>query len=509
MQQKASKKTVSDKMIEYFRKKPLEYIREILGVENLTDSQREIVNLVWHNKYTGVKAAHNVGKTFIEACIVLTYVSLYEDSIVITTAPTARQVRDLLWTEINRLFNKSEYEIGGDMRVMSFVKGPRWFAAGITTESGKDETSAVKLQGYHAKRILVVIDEAVGVEPSIWEAVDGITSSERAKVLALGNPSTINFAFKKHLDRNDWNTNGISAFNHPNVRSRREIIPGAVSYRWVKDKIEKWCKVTNGIPEENKEHIFRFNGRFYKPNDFFLWKVLGEFPDEASNGVIPLVKIQNAMSRCKPDEEPDAEKFCHMGIDVARFGADHSVFAINKNNHFTIIPFYQLDTAKLTGEAVNLIKHYKPTRVSVDCDGIGAGVFDNLNEAKNEGIIETELFELHSGSNPVEFGQTEDFFNLRAQMYWLFKTDIDKISLEPDDDIEEGFSTMRYYFNTKGKLQIESKDEIKKRLGRSPDAEDAIVYCNFLKYTDSNVSGTFDYSNEEEKHETVTEKIGV
>ena len=422
MKQKVLKKTISDKMIENYRKEPLEYIREILGVENLTDEQNEIVNSVWKNKYTGVKAAHNVGKTFIEACIVLTYVSLYEDSIVITTAPTARQVRDLLWTEINKLFDKSEYEIGGDMRLMSLVKGPRWFAAGITTESGKDEQSAVKFQGYHAKRILVVIDEAVGVDSAIWEAVDGIASSEKSKVLALGNPSTINCAFKKHLDRNDWNTLSISALNHPNIRKKKEIIPGAVSFKWVKDKIEKWCKETKEMPDDNKEHVFRFERKLYIPNSLFLWKVLGEFPDEITNGIIPLVKIQNAMSRCKPLEEGQNENICHLGIDVARFGSDHSVFALNQNNHFTTVPFYQLDTAQLTGEAVNLIKQHKPSRVSVDCDGIGAGVFDNLKEAKNEGIIDTELYELHSCSNPLELGQTEDFMNLRAQMYWLFRT---------------------------------------------------------------------------------------
>lgn len=498
------------KFIRKYRKKPVKFIHEVLGVKYLTDEQKAIVESVWAHKYTGVKAAHNVGKTFIEACIVLLYMNLYSNAIVITTAPTARQVKDLLWAEINRLFAKCKGELFGEMKMMSYTIGPKWYASGIATEAGKEEQSAVKFQGYHSGRVLVVLDEAVGIHPSIWEAVDGIASSEKSKVLAMGNPSTINCTFKKHLDRKEWNTMKISALNHINVKEKNEIIPGAVSYNWVIDKIERWCseveKPSTSL-NEPPDFIFCFGGKYYKPNSFFLWKVLGEFPEEITDGLIPLYKIRQAMER-KSNSNTGSD-FCHMGLDVARYGSDYSVFAINKNNHFTTKPFYHLDSAKLAGEAVNLIKIHKPSKVAVDSDGVGAGVFDSLNESKNEGIINTELYEIHSGANPLPLGHTEDFLNLRAQMYWLFKTDLDKISIEDNEEIEKGFSSVKYYFNSKGKIQIESKDDIKKRLGRSTDPEDAIVYCNFLKYTDINTSGSFEYGDEQERFKTVTGRIGI
>lgn len=524
------------KLIRKYRKNPAGYIHDIIGVRHLTDEQKAIVETFWNNKYTGVKAAHSVGKTFIEACIVLTYMNLYSSTIVITTAPTARQVKDLLWAEINRLFAKSEYDLLGEMKMMSYTIGPKWYAAGIATEAGKEEQSAVKLQGYHSGRILVVLDEAVGIHPSIWEAVDGIASSENSKVLALGNPATINCSFKKHLDRKDWNTISISALSHTNVLEKKEIIRGAVSYEWVTDKIERWCAEIpkpGGLLNKPPDFNFMFEGKYYKPNSLFLWKVLGEFPEEITDGLLPVYKIKQAVERGKsrqnkPDESSgksnensgktdgnsgkSAElnpEICHLSLDVARFGSDYSVFAINKNNHFTTKPFYHLDAAKLSGEAVNLIKIYKPAKVAVDADGVGAGVFDSLNESKDEGIIDTELYEVHSGSNPLPFGQTEEFLNLRAQMFWMFKNDIDSVSLEDNEELEKGFSSIKYYFNSKGKIQIELKDEIKKRLGRSTDLEDAIVYCNFLKYTDIKTSGTFEYGDENEKFETITKKIGV
>ena len=501
------------KFVLKYRNNPVRFIQDILGVKHLTGEQKAIVESVWSNKYTGIKAAHSVGKTFIEACIVLTYMNLYSNAIVITTAPTARQVRDLLWAEINSLYAKSEYELPGEMKIMGYTIGPKWFAAGIATEAGKEEQSAVKFQGYHSGRLLVVIDEAVGVHPSIWEAIDGIASSEQSKVLALGNPSTINCSFKKHLDKKDWNTMQINALNHINVIQKKEIIRGAVSYKWVKDKAEKWCtevKKPDTPLNEPPDFIFSFENKFYKPNSLFLWKVLGEFPEEITDAILPLFKIRQAAGRGKSLINKDSHtRFCHLSLDVARFGSDYSVFALNRDNHITTKPFYQLDTAKLTGEAVNLIKIHKPSKVAVDSDGIGAGVYDNLNEAINEGIIKTELYEIHGGSNPLQLGQTEEFLNLRAQMYWMFRNDIDKVSIEENEELENGFSSIKYYFNSKGKIQIESKEEIKKRLGRSTDAEDAVVYCNFLKYIDSNSIGTFECADENEKFETVSDKIGI
>jgi hypothetical protein len=491
---------------------PLEFITKILKVKYITNEQRAIVESVWKNKYTGVKAAHNVGKTFIEACIVLAFLAGNKHSIVITTAPTARQVRDLLWAEINRLYSGSVISGRlGSIKQMSLNIGPKWFATGIATEAGKEEQSAVKLQGYHARKILVVLDEAVGVHPSIWEAVDGITSSEDAKILAVGNPSMINCAFKKHLDKKEWNCLSISALNHPNVIKKKNIIPGAVSYNWVKEKLAKW---TDRVKSHDRQlHTFGFEGKTYKPNSLFLWKVLGEFPDDSTDSLIQLNKIQEAMSRTASEivrqRNGELNLSCNLAIDVARFGTDYSVFALSRDNHIRTFPYFHLDTAKLSGEAIHLIRKYHPVKVAVDCDGVGAGVYDNLNEARSENKINCELVEIHGGANPLPLGQTEEFLNLRAQMYWSFKQDIDTISLDYNEELEEGLSSIKYFFNSKGKIQIESKDDIKRKLGRSPDLEDAIVYCNFLKHMNNTIGCALQEEDEEKPYTLLTERIGI
>jgi phage terminase large subunit len=266
------------------QKNPLKFFRKILRIKFITHDQEAIVKSVLKNKFTGVKAAHGIGKTFIEACIAVWFLFTHKDSMVITTAPTERQVRDLLWSQINHLLNKSLVYIGGKEKQTGYSLAPRWFAAGITTTAGNEEDSAVRFQGYHAKHILVIIDEAVGVHQAIWEAIDGITNSENAKILAVGNPMTPNCAFKKHIDTGQWNVITVSALNHPNVVQKKEIIPGAVSYKWIKDKIKMWCNTPPSLPEGEEMincSFFQFEKNGIKQIIYFSGKFLVSSPRKA------------------------------------------------------------------------------------------------------------------------------------------------------------------------------------------------------------------------------------
>lgn len=463
------------------------FIRNILGVEHLTSDQEKVINSVWNYKYTGVKAAHGVGKTFLGACITLAFLYTNPNSIVITTAPTMRQVRDLLWNEISNLYQKAKFNLGGKLLQVRLELGPKWYAEGIATDPGKEEASAVKIQGYHAEKILIIIDEAVGVHPTIWEAIDGITSSEGAKVLAIGNPSTTNCQFYKALKSGDWNELSISALNHTNVIRKQEVIKGAVSYKWVKDKIRKWCSpVTQHNP---KFKTFEFEGVIYKPNSLFLWKVLGEFPLDEADRFIPIEKIENSVNRAKIFGLE--KEIRDMAIDVARFGGDASVVAVNIGNNFQVFKFYDLDLIELSNEVVKLIKQFKPYRVGIDCDGIGAGLYDIISDLQNNGKIiddknkniEFELYEIRGTQAPIQIGDTkEKFANFRTQMWSLFKSDIDYIKLPDDEDLEEELNTPIMKTDRFGRTLLEPKDNIRQKIGRSPDTADAVIYCNALKY---------------------------
>lgn len=477
---------------------PEDFIKNTLGVGFLTDEQKSIVDSVWKNKYTGVKSSPNMGKTFIAACIVLAFLYTYENSKVITTAPTARQVEDLLWREIAFLFNNAAEKLNGKLNSTELKIDDKWFAAGISTQVRKEEESAVRMRGYHAEQILVVVDEASGVHNAILEAVEDITSGENSKVLMISNPVTRACGFYKFCKQQDTNVIEMSCFTHPNVLQNKEIVKGAISRSWIRKQISKHCEILNSemvkLPNdevmnaETGSNIFTFDGKFYRSNSVGMWRLLAKFPETSTDTLIDYIKIENSMNRItsKGIANQSNEKIT-IALDVARFGDDQSVFCINDNLNFSFRAYYHFDIARLSGVAIKLIKELKPGKFAVDCDGIGAGVYDNINEAVNSGVFEHEfeLVEIHSASEPMDFGQQEQFINKRAQMYWLLRSDIDMISIEKNDELLDGLSSIKYFFNSKGKIQIEEKKNFKSSHGRSPDFEDALAYCNFLRYDES------------------------
>lgn len=486
-------------------KDPFYFMHEILGIKYLTAEQKEIVISVWNNKYTDVRSCHSVGKTFIEAAILITFLFQNVNSVVVSTAPTGRQVEDLLWSNVNNLYRNAKVNLGGRCLTTDLKVNDIWYATGISTTPGKENDSATKIQGYHAPKILILVDEAYGVDKRIFEALDGVASSEGAKSLCVGNPMSTNNAYAQKLFTTGRKSITISAFNHPNVVTRSNVVPGAVSFDWVIEKIRDWCEVVN---EQIDKTVFEYyevvknahgelqtTGKkvWYKPNDLFLWKVLGEYPEQAVDSLVTYRDVLDAMERGRninilnPDDPARAVQVTirHGALDVARFGTNKSVFCKNINSHFTFKEFYKMDLADLTEQAIMYITENRLTKFSVDCDGIGGGVYDNLKKWKGETKNKVELFEIHGGASPLELKQTEEFINLRSQMYWFLKTDIEDISIEYKEDVLTGLSSIKYSFNTKGKIQIESKDEFKKRFQRSSDYEDALIYCNSMKYTKS------------------------
>lgn len=262
-------------------KDPLFLIENGLGIQ-LWDKQKEIVESVWKNKYTAVKASYNVGKTFVAAAITLAWLIPNINSKALTTAPTAKQVEDLLWGEIRSMVSNSKvplWEPGSGVKLNQtdlVIDGKKWYATGISVQIGAEEQSAVRISGYHAPMILVVIDEATGVHPAIWKALNGLMSGANTRMLAITNPRTNICEFKTFCDDPRVNVITISAFQHPNIRTKSEVIPGSVDIEWVEDMILKHCEEVKAHSAEDQ--TFEWNGKIYKPDDEALWELCGEFP---------------------------------------------------------------------------------------------------------------------------------------------------------------------------------------------------------------------------------------
>ena len=157
-------------------------MENVVGTTTLWHKQIEIANSVRDNFRTAVRSCNGAGKTFISASIVAWFLTSHVNSIVISTAPTSRQVRELLWQEINNIKVNSKYPLGGETTLVQWTLGPKWFALGLSTDDPN------RFQGFHAEHILGVIDEAAGVDAPMggygrYSYVYG------ARLLVIGNPT--------------------------------------------------------------------------------------------------------------------------------------------------------------------------------------------------------------------------------------------------------------------------------------------------------------------------------
>jgi hypothetical protein len=245
--------------LDAIRRDPVGFCRTVLRFEPWS-KQAEILESVRDHQRTAVRSAHGVGKTSTAARAVVWFLSAYPYSRVITTAPTFTQVRELLWREIAVGHAAADGFFDGQLFDTRLELGPDWFAIDLSTDRPE------RFAGHHAEHLLLVVDEASGVDERIYEAAEGFLTSQSARVLLIGNPTTTVGTFYSAFtsERALWNTISISAFDSPNLTG--ETVPESVARRlvskgWVETAAKKWGE---GSP-------------------LYSVGVLGDFPSQADN----------------------------------------------------------------------------------------------------------------------------------------------------------------------------------------------------------------------------------
>ena len=177
--------------------------------------QREVLRALRDHDLVAVRSCNGSGKTFTAALATLWWLCAHDEAMVITTAPTERQVKDLLWREIRHLHGKNPEAIGGKLTSTRLELSDKRFAYGFSTDT------AGRFQGFHSGNILVIVDEAAEMREFIFDAIFGCLTSENAKMLMIGNPSSLAGTFYDafHKNRSRWKTIHISAFDTPAFRT--------------------------------------------------------------------------------------------------------------------------------------------------------------------------------------------------------------------------------------------------------------------------------------------------
>lgn len=434
----------------------------ISGDVYLFDKSIEIMDSVRKFKRTAVKACFSSSKTFTAARLVLWFMVTRLHSKVITTAPTNRQVEDLLWNEIAVAYKKAAMRgvpIGGRLltKELKNVGGDaNWFATGFTT----DEYDPQKFQGYHAPDIFIVVDEANGIPKNIFNSIDKLMTSEGAKLLLIGNPINPSGEFYDAFTKNSslFNKITIKAVDTPNIKLKKVVIPGMISMDWINEMVTKHGK----------------------DSPFYSSGVEAEFPASAANTLIPLEWIEAANKRWNwwhgSGKVPKNKPFV-LSVDPGEYGDDPTAYLYRVDNIVTEMKrIYKqglMQTAATIQEA-----HSLKMEIVVDTLGIGAGIGSRLDELD----IPFTHYRGGSGTKFKDATGNFGFDNIRTAAYWKLREALNpdgeiKLRIPPNDDLRADLTTIDFKIKTgiPPKIAITSKEEVKKKLGRSPDYGDALA----------------------------------
>jgi len=449
------------------REDPLFFCEHILGI-HLWSKQRKIFRAVFSHDRVAVKACHASGKSYVAAAIVLAYVHTVSPSVVVTTAPVGRQVVHVIWREVNRMVRNSRFPLGGEPLTSMYRLTEDTYAIGIATDDPE------KIQGLHGENVLVIVDEAAGMPDHIMDAVESMLSGGNTKLLLLGNPSrTEGYFYRAFNDKNEskiYRQFTISAFDTPNVRHRRNLIPGLVTWEWVRQRREVWGE----------------------SHPLYQIRVLGEFPAPSyTNLVIPPYLLDIARSNELESRKTDPLVF---GVDVGEYGDAETAVAVRKGSRLLTVQGWQgLSLEEQFNRLVNLIKnhaHRHPGRVEIRVDriGVGHGLYELLRKFAAESRGQYFVVGVDVRERPIH---PEVYADTRSEAWMEFRArlvdrEVDMVEYDrsgADVDILYSQLTLpRYVTNEKSQVKVESKKELRRRGIYNLDRADAVILAFYDAY---------------------------
>lgn len=425
---------------------PSQFTHAMLG-HDIWSKQHEILQSVAKFPRTAVKACHASGKTFIAAAAVLWWITHHQEAIAVTTAPTWTQVERLLWGEIHNMVLRSKIS-NPKPSATSLQLGPNRYAMGLSTNEG------VRFQGFHGN-VLVVLDEAPGILPEIYEAIEGIRAGGDVRMLALGNPVISSGPFYDAFttNRERWNLIAISAFDTPNLAGVT---------------LEQLLELPDELLDENQRRYL--TTRRWAKEKYFEWgpghplwesRVLGNFPLQSEDALLSLTWLEQAKLRTEGEREVWA------GVDVAGPGESETVLCVRRGPRIVLLQAWAKDSR---GAVLAALGRFKSELKGINVDSVGVGEYFGKH-LRDQGM---PVNEVNVGQSARE---AEKFSNLKAELYWnlRLRAESGNIAGLTDEKAIAQLASIRYSHNSRGQVVIESKEDARKRGVKSPDRAEAIM----------------------------------
>lgn len=417
-------------------------------------------NLLIH-KRVSERGPHGLGKTTTVAQLILWFALTRDgdDWKVPTTASAWRQLTFYLWPEIHKWSQRIKWDIIGRA---PFNERTELKTLSLKLRTGEAFAAASNkpalLEGAHADHIFYVFDEAKTIPGATFDAAEGALSGDgEALAVAFSTPGPTEGRFYDIHSRKP----GYEEWHLRHVTLEEAIAAKRVSLAWAEQRARQWGP----------------------SSAVFLNRVRGEFASSEADVCIPEQWVRVAMQRWRHTE---IERLDIIAADIARAGENQTVLALRQGDYVAELRKYSLeDTMEIAGRIKGILDKYstpnKPNfvrpRAVVDVVGVGAGVYDRLLEQG----YDTSPFSAASYSTRYDKSGELGFVDRRSAAWWHMRELLDpqyfnSIALPPDDELLRELTTPLWKVTSGGKIRVESKDTIAKRLdGKSTDSADAVV----------------------------------
>jgi hypothetical protein len=414
-----------------------------------------------------VRSAHNQGKTYLCAVIASWFHDHFAPSEVLISAPVAQQIRDGVFKELRRIRPKDPNWMPKANRL---EKTSNHYIQGLTAQK------ADAFQGRHNPGgLCILFDEASGIEPTFWERAESMLSASKHNCLwfCIFNPYDASSPAYFAEQDPQWRLFHLSALDHPNVVNKVDVIPGAINYDYVVQRIKNECRsAMEG--EETEPGYFEFEGKGWMVEDpLFDVQVLGRYPSKAINSVWSALALKQILDTIPTNPQ----WLVQIGADPARFGDDRSCIVVRHGpNIIDAKEFRGLSTKEFAEKIKEYCTKYEQAHqpryripVLIDEGGVGGGVVDNRGDYLFYGI-----------NSSGEASRWREFPNMRSALWFEAaelaiegKVSIASLPLHLREKLMEELRTPVYVVDSIGRRVVESKDAMKRRLKHSPDLADA------------------------------------
>ena len=429
-----------------YRDDPVAFAQDMLGIELHDYQKAPLIAMAGGTRKIAVRSGHGTGKSTVAAIAAIWYMLTRYPVRVVMTAPTISQLEGALFGAIRNFVHELPpalqdlMEMQRDRIFLLSSPDDAWMAARTARAEAPEA-----LAGIHAENVLLLVDEASGIPPAVFEHAVGSMSGHNAHTLMLSNPTRRSGFF-------------YDIFNVP-----------AAGEGWAKFHFS--CVDS---PLVSDDFVREVAGLYGEDSNAFRVRVLGDFPTEDVDALIGGELVEQAMNR---DIEIDRLAPAVLGVDVARYGSDRTAICLRRAHVVEEIKSWdKLDLMETTGRIVAYISamapEHRPIEICVDVIGVGAGVADRLKEVVGDRGWSINVLPVNVAENAID---DERAHRLRDSLWLKAKDWLEErnCNLPRETDLRDDLTGPGYAFNSAGKIVVESKNELRRRGHKSPDIADA------------------------------------